>query len=43
MRYVEIRGANHYTILRTMMNRDGEIHRAIVTMLAARRPNARLP
>jgi arylformamidase len=43
MRYVEIPGANHYTILNSMMNRDGEIHRAIVSMLGARRPEARLP
>jgi arylformamidase len=43
MRYVEIPGANHYTILHSMMNRDGEIHRAIVTMLGSSRAEARLP
>jgi arylformamidase len=36
VRYVEIADANHYTILNSMMNRDGEIHRAIVAMLGAR-------
>jgi len=43
MRYTEIPGANHYTILNSMMDRDGEIHRAIVAMLGARRPEARSP
>ncbi|MFL5400351.1 MAG: alpha/beta hydrolase [Myxococcales bacterium] len=36
VRYVEVRDANHYTILNSMMNRDGEIHRAIVAMLGVR-------
>jgi arylformamidase len=35
-RYVELAGANHYTILNSMMDRDGEIHRAIVSILGAR-------
>jgi len=36
MPYVEIPGANHYTILESMMDRDGEIHRSMVAMLGAR-------
>jgi len=43
VRYVEITGANHYTILNSMMERNGEIHRAIVAMLGVRRPEARTP
>jgi arylformamidase len=41
MRYVEIPGANHYTILNSMMDRDGQIHRSIVAMLGARPSAAR--
>jgi len=36
VRYVEIPDANHYTILNRMMNRDGEIHQAIVAMVGGR-------
>ena len=36
VRYVELPGANHYTILNSMMDHDGEIHRAIVAMLGGR-------
>jgi arylformamidase len=31
--YAEIPEANHYTILNSMMNADGTIHQAIMTML----------
>lgn len=33
LQYAEIPGANHYTILQSMMSADGAIHRSIVTML----------
>jgi arylformamidase len=33
MQYAEIPDANHYTILHSLMNTDGAIHQAIVTML----------
>ena len=33
VRYAEIPDANHYTILNSMMNRDGVIHQSIITML----------
>jgi arylformamidase len=33
MQYAEIPDANHYTILNSMMNTDGTIHQAIMTML----------
>ena len=33
MQYAEIPGANHYTVLNSMMNADGAIHQAIMAML----------
>jgi arylformamidase len=33
VRYLEVADANHYTILDSMMNTEGEIHRAILAML----------
>ena len=36
VRYAEIEGANHYTILNSMMSADGQIHQAIMAMLGAR-------
>jgi len=33
LEYAEVPEANHYTILHSMMNADGTIHQAIVTML----------
>jgi arylformamidase len=38
MRYAEIPNANHYTILNSMMDADGAIHQAILTML--KKPDA---
>jgi len=36
VQYAEIPGANHYTILHSMMNNDGEIHQALVVLLGGR-------
>ena len=36
VRYIEIPDANHYTILNRTLNRDGEIHQAILTMAGRR-------
>ncbi len=36
VQYAEIPGANHYTILYSMMNDDGEIHRALLALLGGR-------
>ena len=33
MEYAEIPDANHYTVLNSMMNSDGTVHRAIMAML----------